>query len=89
MTLSMFSTEDSTRPQKTEDSNSGEVKTSLKILSYNVWFREDLEVHKRMKAIGDLIQLHSPDLICFQVCLILFIFIIHYSLIRPLCSLPM
>lgn len=58
--------EDSTRPQKTEDSNSGEVKTSLKILSYNVWFREDLEVHKRMKAIGDLIQLHSPDLICFQ-----------------------
>ncbi|XVF40708.1 hypothetical protein PTKIN_Ptkin01aG0136600 [Pterospermum kingtungense] len=50
-----------------KDSNSGAVKTtSLKILSYNVWFREDLEVHKRMKAIGDLIQLHSPDLICFQ-----------------------
>ncbi|KAK7363759.1 hypothetical protein VNO77_05914 [Canavalia gladiata] len=39
---------------------------SLKILSYNVWFREDLELHKRMKAIGDLVQLHSPDLICFQ-----------------------
>ncbi|XP_059624268.1 uncharacterized protein LOC132267196 [Cornus florida] len=39
---------------------------SLKILSYNVWFREDLEMHKRMKALGDLIQLHSPDLICFQ-----------------------
>ena len=55
-------------PFSTEDSNSGAVKTSLKILSYNVWFREDLEVHKRMKAIGDLIQLHSPDLICFQVC---------------------
>ncbi|XP_022724202.1 uncharacterized protein LOC111280923 isoform X4 [Durio zibethinus] len=49
-----------------EDSNAGAVKTSLKILTYNVWFREDLEVHKRMKAIGDLIQLHSPDLICFQ-----------------------
>ncbi|XP_028060367.1 uncharacterized protein LOC114263979 isoform X2 [Camellia sinensis] len=39
---------------------------TLKILSYNVWFREDLEMHKRMKALGDLIQLHSPDLICFQ-----------------------
>ncbi|KAK3021720.1 hypothetical protein RJ639_046066 [Escallonia herrerae] len=38
----------------------------LKILSYNVWFREDLELHKRMEALGDLIQLHSPDLICFQ-----------------------
>ncbi|MBA0778846.1 hypothetical protein Gotri_006661 [Gossypium trilobum] len=49
-----------------EDSNSGSIKASLKILSYNVWFREDLEVHKRMKAIGDLIKLHSPDIICFQ-----------------------
>ncbi|PSR98417.1 Tyrosyl-DNA phosphodiesterase [Actinidia chinensis var. chinensis] len=39
---------------------------TLKILSYNVWFREDLEMHKRMKALGDLIQLHSPHLICFQ-----------------------
>ncbi|KAJ0081226.1 hypothetical protein Patl1_10007 [Pistacia atlantica] len=44
----------------------GAVMRSLKILSYNVWFREDLEMCKRMKAIGDLIQLHSPDLICFQ-----------------------
>lgn len=58
MTLSLLSA---------EDSNLGAVESSLKILSYNVWFREDLEVHKRMKAIGDLIQLHSPDLICFQV----------------------
>ncbi|XP_050203664.1 uncharacterized protein LOC126653770 [Mercurialis annua] len=40
--------------------------SSFKILSYNVWFREDLELHKRMKAIGDLIQCHSPDVICFQ-----------------------
>ncbi|KAK4858644.1 hypothetical protein QYF36_019899 [Acer negundo] len=49
-----------------EDANSGSGLSSLKILSYNVWFREDLEMHRRMKAIGDLIQLHSPDLICFQ-----------------------
>jgi len=53
----------------TEGSSSGAVRTSFKILSYNVWFREDLEVHKRMKSIGDLIQLHSPDIICFQVLL--------------------
>ncbi|RVX08080.1 Tyrosyl-DNA phosphodiesterase 2 [Vitis vinifera] len=26
----------------------------------------DLEMDKRMQALGDLIQLHSPDLICFQ-----------------------
>lgn len=37
-----------------------------KILSYNVWFREDLEMHGRMKALGNLIELHSPDVICFQ-----------------------
>ncbi|XP_044460664.1 uncharacterized protein LOC123192249 [Mangifera indica] len=49
-----------------EDNDTGAVVRSLKILSYNVWFREDLEMYKRMKAIGDLIQLHSPELICFQ-----------------------
>ncbi|XP_065879918.1 uncharacterized protein [Euphorbia lathyris] len=49
-----------------EETNSPAVSTSFKILSYNVWFREDLELHKRMKAIGDLIQLHSPEVICFQ-----------------------
>ncbi|XVE87763.1 hypothetical protein DITRI_Ditri19aG0013900 [Diplodiscus trichospermus] len=49
-----------------DDSSSGAAEASLKILSYNVWFREDLELQRRMKAIGDLIQLHSPDLICFQ-----------------------
>ncbi|GMH05296.1 hypothetical protein Nepgr_007136 [Nepenthes gracilis] len=38
----------------------------IKILSYNVWFREDLEMHNRMQAIGELIQLHSPHVICFQ-----------------------
>lgn len=37
----------------------------LKILTYNVWFAE-IEMHKRMKALGDLIALHSPDVICFQ-----------------------
>ncbi|CAL5199536.1 unnamed protein product [Lathyrus oleraceus] len=50
----------------TEKDDSGKGLSSLKILSYNVWFREDLELHKRMKAIGDLVQLHSPDIICFQ-----------------------
>ncbi|XP_042943073.1 tyrosyl-DNA phosphodiesterase 2 [Carya illinoinensis] len=49
-----------------EDSGSGTVSSSLKVLSYNVWFREDLEMHNRMKALGDLIKLHSPEVICFQ-----------------------
>ncbi|KAK9151715.1 hypothetical protein Syun_010024 [Stephania yunnanensis] len=40
--------------------------SKLKIMSYNVWFREDLEMYKRMKALGELIQQHSPDVICFQ-----------------------
>ncbi|KAA8520093.1 hypothetical protein F0562_014349 [Nyssa sinensis] len=38
----------------------------IKILTYNVWSREDVELHKRMKAVSDLIELHSPDVICFQ-----------------------
>lgn len=41
-------------------------KKIIKVMTYNLWFREDLELSKRMKAIGDLIQHHNPDLICFQ-----------------------
>ncbi|KAK6149741.1 hypothetical protein DH2020_017266 [Rehmannia glutinosa] len=37
-----------------------------KVLSYNIWFREDLEMRERMRALGNLIELHSPDVICFQ-----------------------
>ncbi|XP_011046947.1 PREDICTED: tyrosyl-DNA phosphodiesterase 2 isoform X8 [Populus euphratica] len=50
----------------TKDTNSIAVFGSLKILSYNVWFRADLEMHGRMEALGELIQLHSPDVICLQ-----------------------
>ncbi|KAL8198162.1 hypothetical protein R6Q57_029970 [Mikania cordata] len=39
---------------------------TLKILSYNVWFAEDIELCIRMRAIGDIIQMHSPDVICLQ-----------------------
>jgi tyrosyl-DNA phosphodiesterase 2 len=46
--------------------------STLKILSYNVWF-QDLEIDKRMEALGDVIQLHAPDVICFQVCHLVFI----------------
>ncbi|KAH9610554.1 hypothetical protein KSS87_018304 [Heliosperma pusillum] len=52
-----------------EIAENGEVKNvsgTIKILSYNVWFRDELEGHLRMQAIGNLIQLHSPDVICFQ-----------------------
>ncbi|KAL8540849.1 hypothetical protein ACS0TY_002180 [Phlomoides rotata] len=37
-----------------------------KFLSYNVWFREDLEMHNWMLALGNLIRMHSPDVICLQ-----------------------
>ncbi|KAL6883587.1 hypothetical protein ACP4OV_011001 [Aristida adscensionis] len=43
-----------------------ETKKTIKIMTYNVWFREDLELKRRMDAIGDLIKNHSPDFICFQ-----------------------
>ncbi|KAK9056398.1 hypothetical protein SSX86_027489 [Deinandra increscens subsp. villosa] len=38
----------------------------VKVLSYNVWFAENIELRIRMRAIGDIIQLHSPDVICLQ-----------------------
>ncbi|KAK1557058.1 hypothetical protein Q3G72_017128 [Acer saccharum] len=63
----LFISEDTISLAVKEDANSGSGLSSLKILSYNVWLREDVEMHRRMKAIGDLIQLHSPDLICFQL----------------------
>ena len=42
-------------------------KKIVKVMTYNLWFREDLELIRRMNAIGDLIQHHSPDVIGFQV----------------------
>ncbi|KAH0468891.1 hypothetical protein IEQ34_002123 [Dendrobium chrysotoxum] len=39
----------------------------IKVMSYNVWSREDVEVIKRMEAIGQLIQKHSPNIIFFQL----------------------
>ncbi|RWW66965.1 hypothetical protein BHE74_00025621, partial [Ensete ventricosum] len=39
----------------------------IKLLSYNVWFREDLELRRRMQALGDLIEQNSPDFICLQM----------------------
>ncbi|KAJ1295731.1 hypothetical protein BS78_01G245700 [Paspalum vaginatum] len=41
-------------------------KKTFKIMTYNVWFREDMEVSRRMDALGDLIKHHTPDFICLQ-----------------------
>ncbi|WOK99726.1 hypothetical protein Cni_G08438 [Canna indica] len=53
-------------PALARDANDNSRKSILKILSYNVWFREDLELYKRMEALGNLIELNEPDCICFQ-----------------------
>lgn len=65
------------KPGKTLSTSKSEV---LKILTYNVWFA-DIEMHKRMKAIGDLIVLHTPDVICFQVIIIY----LHVNMQEKLC----
>ncbi|XP_062013532.1 uncharacterized protein LOC133729920 isoform X1 [Rosa rugosa] len=52
--------------ESSSSGSSGMGSNTLKVLTYNVWFREDLEMHKRMKAIGDLVLQHCPDVICFQ-----------------------
>ncbi|TVU38973.1 hypothetical protein EJB05_12370 [Eragrostis curvula] len=41
-------------------------KKELKLMTYNVWSREDVVVYKRMQAIADLVQTHDPDVIFFQ-----------------------
>ncbi|XP_002962993.2 uncharacterized protein LOC9661184 [Selaginella moellendorffii] len=42
------------------------VSDSIVFMTYNVWFREDLELERRMEAIGELIRQHQPHVICFQ-----------------------
>ncbi|KAF3788358.1 Tyrosyl-DNA phosphodiesterase 2 [Nymphaea thermarum] len=39
---------------------------TMTILTYNVWFREDLELNERMRALGELIKQHDPHIICMQ-----------------------
>ncbi len=41
-------------------------KKSFKIMSYNVWFQESVEVVKRMEAIGKLIEAENPDYVMLQ-----------------------
>ncbi|KAL6840638.1 hypothetical protein ACP4OV_029502 [Aristida adscensionis] len=38
----------------------------IKLMTYNVWSREDIVVYKRMQAIGGLVEKHNPDVIFFQ-----------------------
>ncbi|MCO5575231.1 hypothetical protein L7F22_029030 [Adiantum nelumboides] len=54
------------RTLASDSSSVGGDKQSIIILTYNVWFREDLEVVARMDAIGTIILEHSPHFICFQ-----------------------
>ncbi|KAI5072543.1 hypothetical protein GOP47_0012649 [Adiantum capillus-veneris] len=54
------------RTLATDSSSIGDNKQSIVILTYNIWFREDLEVVARMNAIGTIILKHNPHFICFQ-----------------------
>ena len=51
---------ESIQPSGTENT-----RTSFKLLSYNVWF-DSLMLRERMNAIGEIIELHSPDIITMQ-----------------------
>ncbi|GJN11666.1 hypothetical protein PR202_ga29870 [Eleusine coracana subsp. coracana] len=42
-------------------------KKEIKFMIYNVWSRDDVFVHKRMQAIGSLVEKHDPDVIFFQL----------------------
>ncbi|GJM84449.1 hypothetical protein PR202_ga00119 [Eleusine coracana subsp. coracana] len=49
---------------KARPAKKGKLQKTFKILTYNVWFREDLELSRRMDAIGNLIKHHSPFCAC-------------------------
>ena len=51
----------------------GDGNLSIVVLTYNVWFREDLELTARMNAIGGIICEHNPHFVCLQVCMLSFI----------------
>ncbi|KAL3627462.1 hypothetical protein CASFOL_028825 [Castilleja foliolosa] len=55
-----------TKSLATSETNQSSESKTWKVLSYNIWFREDLEMRERVRAMGNLIELHSPDVICFQ-----------------------
>ncbi|ERN17400.1 hypothetical protein AMTR_s00037p00211070 [Amborella trichopoda] len=48
------------------DLKSSEESNTFVMLTYNVWFREDLKLIERMNAIGDIIREYDPDVICLQ-----------------------
>ena len=66
------------------NSNNHSDKKTVKIMTYNVWFREELELIRRMNAIGDLIQHHSPDLMLpgplFKLCITYFPLLLGFRL---------
>eukprot|EP00850_Spirogloea_muscicola_P023973 SM000414S15657 [mRNA] locus=s414:17200:28773:- [translate_table: standard] len=39
---------------------------SISILTYNVWFREDVALKSRMQGIGNIILQHRPQVVCLQ-----------------------
>jgi len=52
-------------------SNSTETEFRLSILSYNLWFKEEVQIHSRMEAISQIISTALandglPDVLCFQ-----------------------
>ncbi|KAH7430899.1 hypothetical protein KP509_08G019700 [Ceratopteris richardii] len=54
------------RNPASDSSAGGGNSQTIVILTYNVWFREDLEVDARMNAIGAIILDHNPHFICLQ-----------------------
>jgi hypothetical protein len=43
--------------------------TELRMLTYNVWFKWEVQGTQRMDAIGDLVTEHSPHFIALQECI--------------------
>lgn len=54
------------RSLASDSSSIADEKQPIVILTYNIWFKEDLQVVARMDAIGTIILEHNPHFICLQ-----------------------
>lgn len=60
------SEENSPKKQRPAAAEEGCCRISLKVVTYNVWFQDNLAGDLRMAAIGGIIQQQNPDIVLLQ-----------------------
>eukprot|EP00485_Elphidium_margaritaceum_P007766 CAMPEP_0202703884 /NCGR_PEP_ID=MMETSP1385-20130828/16677_1 /ASSEMBLY_ACC=CAM_ASM_000861 /TAXON_ID=933848 /ORGANISM="Elphidium margaritaceum" /LENGTH=453 /DNA_ID=CAMNT_0049361805 /DNA_START=22 /DNA_END=1383 /DNA_ORIENTATION=- len=60
------SNEEQKQQKQSTSSDSSPDNTQLTVITWNVWFNEELRVIERMKAIGETIEAYNADIVCLQ-----------------------